>query len=417
MGGFYMAGVATGFRDTWREGWSEGGVVHALRATLWLAVLISWEALWACASVPAGLDAWWQRREARAEYGGLHLNVRYGSEERQVLDYYKPAGAMDSPDGEAAARQARLVVYVHGGAWGSGAKWHYAGLARRLRRESGGAVGVAVVQYGLHRARGDVAAMTRDVDAAVTWAMCEAEANLGGAEVVLAGQSSGAHLCALSTVRRALALSKSKSACPEGREQLEALVLVSGVFDCWEHYWHEHKRGVHLLSPMLPAMGGQVNLKVHPGQWARKLFMQPLVAHSPTRILLNGAQQGNNLARHLPKRVHLLHGDADTTVPVAQSADFCSALGYVGMGNVVRLDVLEGAGHAQLLLDVMANLGGSQLNDRGKSRKRRSGPPASGPTQLGSDPASRGFLVGGDRKVHARWVAAAMGGTPPPTAD
>jgi len=360
-------------------GWGGGGVVRAARCAGALAAVIAWEVVFMWQSVPAGLDAWRQRRAAKDEFGGLSEDVRYGDEEAQVLDYYR--GSL-----EGTCR--RLVVYVHGGAWGSGAKWHYAGLARRVRRESGGAVGVAVVQYGLHKKCGDVATMTRDVDAAVKWAVREAGGDLEGAEVVLAGQSSGAHLCALWAVQRALA-SKAPS-------EVGAMVLVSGVFDCWEHYWHERKRGVHLLSPMLPAMGGRVDAEVPPGRWAEELFMKPLAAHSPTRILLGEARQGRDLSKHLPKRVHLLHGDADTTVPVAQSVDFASALSRAGMGHAVRFDVLQGAGHAQLLLDLMGGRG----SDQRKTGRQQVDSPG--------------------RDMHARRVSAALGGSlldAPTTAD
>lgn len=89
---------------------------------------------------------------------------------------------------------------------------------------------------------------------------------------------------------------------------------LSGPYDIASHYLYESRRGVHEISPMKPACH-------YPAHFD---------SHSPTRI----AQQHSNALDGMPP-VLLVHGDADQTVPDAESRRLCEALG----GRLKRLGV------------------------------------------------------------------------------
>lgn len=92
--------------------------------------------------------------------------MKYGPRIRNVMDIYSPcaAPAAHSPRGSdsnhsksssevtdgneaVAASLAPVVLFVHGGVWASGSKWHYALMATRLAQE--GCV-VCVMEYSLY---------------------------------------------------------------------------------------------------------------------------------------------------------------------------------------------------------------------------------------------------------------------------
>jgi acetyl esterase/lipase len=88
-------------------------------------------------------------------------DVKYGERPRNVMDIYSPcaandvsrSGASDSDCAKSAhdapqrAALAPVVLFVHGGVWASGAKWHYAQMATSLAQA--GCV-VCVMQYSLY---------------------------------------------------------------------------------------------------------------------------------------------------------------------------------------------------------------------------------------------------------------------------
>ena len=156
------------------------------------------------------------------------------------LEVYR-GGATDGP----------LVLYVHGGSWGQGSPWQYALLTKPLL--AAGASAVAIVKYRLFP-EAEVDEMLADVQRALEWA----RAQPGTPRVVLAGQSAGAHLCALLLAR----VSCTAAACPEAARQPPAwlpdrFVSLSAPLDILAHFRHETTRGVHWASPMWLAMIGR----------------------------------------------------------------------------------------------------------------------------------------------------------------
>lgn len=114
----------------------------------------------------------------------LTAEVKYGPSRRNVMDVYSPC-ATTAPRGpkvissihsnssrEVAAGNepvpaslAPVVLFVHGGVWASGSKWHYALMAARLAQA--GCV-VCVMEYSLYP-QANVDCMVREVSDALSW--------------------------------------------------------------------------------------------------------------------------------------------------------------------------------------------------------------------------------------------------------
>ncbi|CAN0158005.1 unnamed protein product [Discosporangium mesarthrocarpum] len=102
---------------------------------------------------------------------------RYGSHPRQVIELFeavnpasraggeRPGGGPGEGSGDGDGRQRKLMVFIHGGAWGSGSPWMYRLLADRLR--SAGFT-VALIGYRVYPDTG-VAGQVDDVASAMRW--------------------------------------------------------------------------------------------------------------------------------------------------------------------------------------------------------------------------------------------------------
>lgn len=142
--------------------------------------------------------------------GRGRLNQRYGPGPRQTLDVF-PAAAPGAP----------ILVWVHGGYWRALSKDYYTFLAPPFL-----AAGAAVVliNYDLCPAvtLGTLLAQTR---AALHWVRGNA-AEMGGDpdRLVLAGNSAGAHICAM-----ALQHTTAPDAVPPAA--IRAAALITGIYD------------------------------------------------------------------------------------------------------------------------------------------------------------------------------------------
>jgi acetyl esterase/lipase len=94
-----------------------------------LCVLASSSVLAADATAPATVAAKKAKKEEAPQAPPTHANVRYGTHERQVLDFWKANAAQPTP----------LVFHIHGGGWVNGDKARVAALERYL------AAGISVV--------------------------------------------------------------------------------------------------------------------------------------------------------------------------------------------------------------------------------------------------------------------------------
>eukprot|EP00892_Ulva_mutabilis_P005005 jgi/Ulvmu1/2877/UM146_0019.1 len=210
----------------------------------------------------------------------LLTDVRYGPAPRNTMDVYTPprppqrAPTSPWPDdnqwggnrphacsSNVPRALAPVVVYVHGGVWATGSKWHYAALATRLSQA--GCV-VCVLEYSLYpTANSDC--MVREVSDAITFVMDNAATYGGDAgQVTLFGHSAGAHLCFMALLHRAAAAVRTRASmatddgalCTGDARMPARAVLAAGPYDISKHYEYEERRGVHMLSTMERALGG-----------------------------------------------------------------------------------------------------------------------------------------------------------------
>jgi len=65
----------------------------------------------------------------------VRRDIRYGPMQRCLLDVYSPTDSAAATAGPLAAGRLPVVLFLHGGVWASGEKWHYAPLASRLVQE------------------------------------------------------------------------------------------------------------------------------------------------------------------------------------------------------------------------------------------------------------------------------------------
>nr|WP_298684900.1 alpha/beta hydrolase [uncultured Dongia sp.] len=147
--------------------------------------------------------------KVRAKLGG-RLNVPYGPGPRQVLDIF-PAKKPGAP----------ILVWIHGGYWRALSKDHYTTVVPPLL-----AAGAAVVLVGYDLCPtvtlAELLAQTR---AALRWVRGHA-AEMGGNpdRLILAGNSAGAHICAM-------ALQYDWPDDSGTADSIRAAALITGIYD------------------------------------------------------------------------------------------------------------------------------------------------------------------------------------------
>jgi acetyl esterase/lipase len=154
---------------------------------------------------------------ARAEAPAVRIvhDVAYGADRKQRFDVYIPRGARNAP----------VILMVHGGGWRTGDKRSRGVVGNKVQRWSRDGFIVISVNYRLLPGT-DPVEQARDV----ARALAEAQGRLaewGGdpTKVVLMGHSSGAHLVALLNARPSLATSLG------ARPWLAAVILDSAALD------------------------------------------------------------------------------------------------------------------------------------------------------------------------------------------
>ena len=221
--------------------------------------------------------------------------LRYGSHPRQCIDVIDPATTKTSDP----SPRRRLVIFVHGGAWGSGFPALYRLVAQSFPESTVALVGYRT--YPTTNVNGQVEDVQRAVEAL--------QKQYHGMTTTLLGHSSGAHIASLALLR--------------GRVQVDRWIGLSGVYHIPRHYRYERTRGVERISPLAPACGLY--------EWKRQ---------SPT--VLAKTQQDVRLPP-----LFLGHGQNDTTVPYASSVDFAQSV------PSSTLHVWEGVEHAEVVLQLM----------------------------------------------------------------
>lgn len=125
----------------------------------------------------------------------LLQDLAYGDDAAQTLDLYLPGQARNAP----------LIVYVHGGGWQRGDKAMPQMVAHKVPHWTGQGLGVASINYRM-LPQADVLAQADDVARALAHVQASAQGwGVDAGRVALVGHSAGAHLAALVTADPGLA--------------------------------------------------------------------------------------------------------------------------------------------------------------------------------------------------------------------
>ncbi|XP_026198910.1 alpha/beta hydrolase isoform X2 [Anabas testudineus] len=244
------------------------------------------------------------------------------------LDLYHPPNVDRTEDAIAP-----LVVFIYGGAWGSGDRSMYCLLAKQMAEELKATV--ICPDYCIYP-KGNVLGMVQDIADCLVWAQQSGQKlNFDKDNIVLIGHSAGAHLCALTTLflidtRDELFIETTKQR--DITRAIRGVIGLSGVYNIMDHYEHEQTRAVEYVSSMHKAMNGIENFAYY----------------SPTHFL-NKINQ-DKLNRVPP--FTLLHGTNDIIVPVESSTKFSELLNALSVK--VSLFLLPRVDHTEMVTDLMA---------------------------------------------------------------
>lgn len=283
------------------------------------------EVLGIVSMIPFACSSYWHYQRLAADRGGVAVSLtrdeRYGPAPRNVLDVYRRKEARRAHQDTTLP----VVLFVHGGVWASGSKWHYAKMASRLAEEG---ITTCVCEYSLFP---DTTSgkMVEEVGRALDWVVKHCVEGTRQ-NVVLVGHSAGAHLCAM------LLLERAKSKEGDSGYVPESFVGMAGVYDIARHYEYEKSRNVHHLSTMKRAVGGQAAFA---DQSPAVLLRKPPTSH----------HADVNVSR-LPSHVHLMASRSDITVPHIESADLHDLLQKRGCPSV-SLSLYDDVGHGDFVVE------------------------------------------------------------------
>ncbi|XP_034547928.1 probable isoprenylcysteine alpha-carbonyl methylesterase ICMEL2 [Notolabrus celidotus] len=269
--------------------------------------------------------SWYKNDKNRKHY---EKGITFGRRSNKLDLYHPPnvGGSKEVPS--------PLVVFIYGGAWGSGDRSIYCLLARQMAEELDATV--ICPDYCTYP-KANVLGMVQDIADCLVWAQENgAKFNFDKDNVVLIGHSAGAHLCALTILflidaREELFMEVSKQR--DITLAVRGIIGLSGVYNIMDHYEHEQKRAVEYVSTMHKAMNGVENFPYY----------------SPTYILKELSQ--DKLSRVPP--FALLHGTIDIIVPVESSTKFSDLL--TSLSIKVSLYLLPKVDHTEIVTDLMAS--------------------------------------------------------------
>ncbi|XP_041856614.1 probable isoprenylcysteine alpha-carbonyl methylesterase ICME [Melanotaenia boesemani] len=269
------------------------------------------------------LKLWYKNDENRKHYEKGIVFGRRGNK----LDLYHPPYMYRSQ-----SELAPVVVFIYGGAWGSGERSIYCLLARQMATELNATV--ICPDYSIYP-KGNVLGMVQDIADCLVWAQENGQKfNFDKENIVLIGHSAGAHLCALTVLflidtREELFIESKKQ--QELTQSVRGVIGLSGVYNIMDHYEHEQKRAVEYVSTMHKAMNGVENFPYY----------------SPMHVV-------KTLSRDKLDRLPLfalLHGTSDTVVPVESSTKFSELL--TSLSVKVSLYLLPEVSHIEIVTALM----------------------------------------------------------------
>ncbi|CAB1319208.1 unnamed protein product, partial [Coregonus sp. 'balchen'] len=192
--------------------------------------------------------SWYKNVENHKHY---EKGITFGRRSNQLDLYYSPTV------GQPGSGRVPVVVFIYGGAWGSGERAMYCLLAMQTAKELSATV--ICPDYCTYP-KGNVLCMVQDIADCLVWARENSHKfNFDKDNIVLIGHSAGAHLAALTVLfmvegRHELFIEANKQA--EITMAIRGVTGLSGVYNVMDHYEHEQMRGVEYVSTMHKAMNG-----------------------------------------------------------------------------------------------------------------------------------------------------------------
>jgi acetyl esterase/lipase len=174
---------------------------------------------------------------------GRKYGLEYGSHPRQTLDIMSTHRIKDEATPLSAAGRppplSPVLLFIHGGAWGSGSKELYRLFTQQMDEQLGFVT--FVINYRVYP-DADASSQIADLSLAVDWVSQHAPTWGGDPQrITLMGHSSGAHCASLYILQQ---LAKSGKL----RVHIHGFIGLAGVYDIAEHYEFEAARGVHEVS-------------------------------------------------------------------------------------------------------------------------------------------------------------------------
>ena len=308
----------------------------ALAAAAIVSAVLAWKRPHLLDELKFFYRLWRAHRQANrfyADYPWVTKNIAYHPGMPRRLDVYRPEQGTGHP----------VIVYIYGGSWSSGNKELYAPAAQRF--VPSGFV-LVIPDYTLHPQAG-YPRQTEEIAAALAWTL-DHIADYGGdpRRVVLAAQSAGAQISGLALLEPRWLAAYGHSAA-----DVRGFVGISGVYD------FEAVLAYHSASPR-----------------ARKLLSAILGGEDKA----GQASPIRYVSAQCPPAL-LIHGDADTTVPIEVGRQFHERLTAAGVNS--EFVTYPGAGHADILFRALTEKPPQLIDDIVGFVQRVTALPVSNPDQ------------------------------------
>jgi acetyl esterase/lipase len=229
-----------------------------------------------------------------------YLNVAYGSDAKQTMDVYLPAGRNTT--------NTKVMILIHGGAWASGDKADFTAYVDTLKKRQPD-YAIFNINYRLASIIGNFfPAQENDVKAAFDFIVSKASEYKVSQKIVLLGASAGGHLALLQGYKYTMPV------------KAKAVIDFFGPTDLVE--LHNHPADPALV-PILEALLGGTPAS-NPAMYQQSGPINFVTAQSPPTIILQGG--------------------VDPVVPVAQSTSLNTKLQTMGVVHQYVFYPTEGHG-------------------------------------------------------------------------
>jgi acetyl esterase/lipase len=353
---------------SWQHGFRDGGGFR------WLA-----DSMVASLAIPFGSVTCPSAASDFVKLSRDFKQLRYGDHESQFIDVFlpdenhicdpaldaiKPPKTKTKTTPKAQARVRGMLLFIHGGAWGSGKPWFYRLVAKPFL-EMG--LAVAIVGYRVYPLcgipqkndadRGGVRTQVDDLEAALgkltkeypEWCNKNFEDryverknqqqrtiskhphHLPHLGTIVMGHSSGGHIAMLWMVEQAQKnISDIRRGQPKNltdkRGTVDAFIGISGVYNIGHHFDYEGGRGVEEISPLKPANGyDRKTFAKNTPSWKiqHELIRTLNEMDQCTReqLLLSSTKPVASSYLHFPERFLLVHGAEDDIVPFTGTSE------------------------------------------------------------------------------------------------